>query len=196
MVLEPLGEAAYLVRELPGPAYALAEALNAEPPPGLIEAVASYETIGLFVDPDLFSPANLKAPIGSPPGKYRTVEIPTSYLGEDLDEVAAQTGLSREQVIERHSAVEYRCFAIGFCPGFPFLGYLDDSLVLPRRQQPRERVPPGSVAIAARQTGVYPSATPGGWWLIGHTDMELVDLSRGYFALRAGDLVRFVPVEM
>lgn len=193
--IEELGEAAFVVRDLPRPAYALAKELNDAALEGLVEAVASYETLGLYVEPESFDvEACLEWITRSEPVdvKDRLVEIPCRYDGPDLDEVSDRTGLSGDEIARLHADKEYRCYAIGFCPGFPYLGFVDEALVLPRKERPLERVPPGSVAIAGRQTGIYPLARPGGWWLIGTTETPIVDLARGWFLLQAGDRVRFV----
>lgn len=125
-----------------------------------------------------------------------TIEIPVTYDGPDLVEVADRTGLGTQGVIERHAGRTYRAYACGFQPGFAYLGDLDDRLVLPRRATPRVRVPRGSVAIAGAQTGVYPLDTPGGWHLIGRTAAVMFDARRDPPALiRPGDLVRFVRVD-
>lgn len=121
--------------------------------------------------------------------------IRASYDGIDLSDVAAATGLTVEEVIARHSARVYRVDILGFVPGFAYLSELDDSLVLPRREQPRSRVPAGSIAIAGLQTAVYPLDTPGGWHIIGSTDTVMFDPMRPEPALlRAGDTVRFERV--
>jgi inhibitor of KinA len=118
--------------------------------------------------------------------------IPTRYDGMDLADVAAATRLSVDEVIQRHTTRVYTVDIIGFVPGFAYLSELDESLVLPRREQPRPRVAPGSVAIAGAQTAVYPLATPGGWHIIGTTDAVMFDPNRAEPArLRAGDTVRF-----
>ena len=118
--------------------------------------------------------------------------IPTRYNGIDLADVAAATGLSVEDVIARHTKQVYHVDILGFVPGFAYLSELDESLVLPRREQPRPRVTPGSVAIAGSQTAVYPLATPGGWHIIGSTDAVMFDPNRPEPAmLRPGDKVRF-----
>jgi KipI family sensor histidine kinase inhibitor len=125
------------------------------------------------------------------------VEIPVTYGGAggpDLEHVAAACGLDVEEVCRRHAAVEYVVCFIGFLPGFPYLGLLDTSLRLPRRTTPRTRVPAGSVAIAGEYTGIYPAASPGGWHLIGRTDVTLFDAGADRPArLAPGVRVRFVP---
>ena len=115
--------------------------------------------------------------------------------GPDLAEVAARTGRSEADVVRLHAAVEYRVFCVGFVPGFPYLGLVPKELALPRRATPRLHVPAGSVAIAGRQTGIYPADTPGGWHLIGRTDLPAWDPRREPPALLEPDArVRFVPV--
>jgi KipI family sensor histidine kinase inhibitor len=99
-------------------------------------------------------------------------------------------------VIDLHSRTTYDVFAIGFQPGFPYAGYLPEPLDrLPRRAEPRLRVPSGSVAIAAGQTGVYPAELPGGWNLIGRTPLSIVDVAAGRFPIRAGDRLAFTPID-
>jgi KipI family sensor histidine kinase inhibitor len=133
------------------------------------------------------------------PAQTQTViDIPVRYGGDDgpdLDAVAERTGLTPAQVIELHSSVVYRAYMLGFAPGFAYLGELPAQLQLPRRDTPRQRVPAGSVAIAGRQTAVYPLSTPGGWHLVGRTDAVAWDVQRSPPALiAAGDAVRFVPL--
>ena len=124
------------------------------------------------------------------------VEIPVVYDGPDLDEVAGLTGLSREQVIERHAAAEYLVGWLGFSPGFGYLTGLDPELHVPRRDSPRTSVPAGSVAIAGPLAAVYPSASPGGWRLLGRTAARLWDARREPPAVLApGQRVRFRPVD-
>jgi len=122
------------------------------------------------------------------------VEIPVVYDGADLAEVAEATGLSIEQVVDTHSSIVYSAAFLGFTPGWAYLVGLPPSLQLPRRKTPRTAVPAGSVAIANEFTGVYPTLSPGGWHLLGHTDVQMFDVDRGKPALvLAGDRVRFVP---
>lgn len=142
-----------------------------------------------FVERLRRSPANL------PEG--RLVEVPVVYDGEDLGQVAQRTGLAVEEVVKCHSGRDYRVWMLGFAPGFPYLGVLDEVLHLPRREAPRARIAAGSVAIAEAQTGIYPSESAGGWHILGRTELRTFDLERAEpFLLRPGDLVRFVPVEV
>jgi KipI family sensor histidine kinase inhibitor len=171
-----------------------------------LEAVPSYAAVTVFYDPALSTYEQMCASLSDLPGAYsvaddvtpsssRLVRIPVTYDGEDLDEVAHRTGLTRQMVIEIHCSREYRAYMLGFAPGFAYLGNLDSRLALPRRDSPRKRVPAGSVAIAELQTAVYPSSTAGGWHLIGRTDLEMFDIGRDPPALLApGDRVVFERV--
>jgi KipI family sensor histidine kinase inhibitor len=119
--------------------------------------------------------------------------VPVVYDGEDLHDVAGLTSLSVQEVVLRHAAPEYVVAFLGFAPGFPYLVGLDPALHVPRRPTPRTRVPVGSVGLAGPQTGIYPTASPGGWQLIGRTDRVLFDERRDPPALlAAGDRLRFV----
>ena len=121
------------------------------------------------------------------------VEIPVAYDGVDLEEVAIATGLTVEQVIESHSSIEYSAAFLGFTPGWAYLVGLPSELRLPRRSTPRTAITAGSVAIANEFTGVYPTVSPGGWHLLGHTEATMFDVRRDKPALiMAGDRVRFV----
>jgi KipI family sensor histidine kinase inhibitor len=126
------------------------------------------------------------------------VEVPTHYGGadgEDLPLVAERLGRSEREIAELHASIEYRVFMLGFVPGFAYLGTLPESLAMPRRASPRERVPAGSIGIAERQTAVYAVESPGGWHLIGRTELPIWDPRRQPPALlTAGARVRFVPV--
>jgi KipI family sensor histidine kinase inhibitor len=123
----------------------------------------------------------------------RIVEIPVVYDGIDLDDVAASTGLSAEQVIVTHSSVLYSAAFLGFTPGWAYLVGLPTELQLPRRPTPRTSITAGSVAIANEFTGVYPTVSPGGWHLLGHTTVTMFDVDRDKPSLvMAGDRVRFV----
>lgn len=179
---------------------ALARQLRRQPPDGVTDIVPAYTTLAAWFDPARWRHEALAAEIlsretsaGTPRSAAgRAWILPVRYDGPDLDWVAAQTGRSREEVVRLHTARQYTVFLLGFVPGFAYLGELDPALVLPRRSEPRRRVPPGSVAIAGAQTAVYPLETPGGWHLIGSTSVSLFDSTRDPPALLAvGDTVRF-----
>ena len=168
------------------------------------DVVPAYTTLAIYFDGTQVSFAamsELIAPLvragdASEEGEPALIEIPVTYDGVDLADVAARTGLGVDEVIDRHTRRTYRAYASGFQPGFAYLGDLDEALVLPRRPAPRLRVPRGSVAIAGAQTGVYPLQTPGGWHLIGTTSTVMFDASRNPPALiRPGDMVRFTRVD-
>jgi inhibitor of KinA len=173
---------------------------------GTTDVVPSYASLAVFYDPLAVSFEDLSEQLNgiladveeNPAGsaaETRVVRIPVRYDGEDLDEVARRTNLTREEVIELHAGREYRVFVVGFVPGFAYLGPLDQRLVVPRRESPRKRVPSGAVAIAETQTGIYPSATPGGWHLIGTTNERMFDAARVPPALlEVGHRVRFEPL--
>ncbi len=125
-------------------------------------------------------------------------QIPVAYGGEfgpDLETVAEHAGLAADEVISIHSGVDYHVFMLGFAPGFPYLGGMDERIACPRLATPRTMVPAGSVGIAEAQTGVYPNASPGGWQLIGRTPMALFDVdSDPPVAMLPGTKVNFVPI--
>ena len=127
------------------------------------------------------------------------LDVPVCYGGEygpDLSDVAAFARGTEEEVIALHSGVTYRVYVVGFVPGFPYMAAVDPRIALPRRTAPRTRVPAGSVVIAAGQTGIYPSETPGGWHLIGRTRVKPYDASRAEpFLFQPGDRVRFHAID-
>ena len=127
-----------------------------------------------------------------------THQIPVAYggeLGPDLDTVAEHAGLTPQEVIDIHSGTDYHVFMLGFAPGFPYLGGMDERIACPRLATPRTLVPAGSVGIAESQTGVYPNASPGGWQLIGRTPMKLFDVDADPpVAMLPGTKVNFVPI--
>ncbi|HZK10101.1 MAG TPA: 5-oxoprolinase subunit PxpB [Clostridia bacterium] len=131
--------------------------------------------------------------------KIRIVEIPVFYGGDygpDLDFVAKHNKISPEEVVDIHSSRDYLVYMLGFTPGFPYLGGMDERISAPRLTTPRIEIPPGSVGIAGSQTGIYPLASPGGWQLIGCTPVQLYDpLAEPPALLKAGDYVRFLPIK-
>ncbi|MFR3728945.1 5-oxoprolinase subunit PxpB [Lacrimispora sp.] len=128
------------------------------------------------------------------------VEIPVCYggsFGPDLSFVAEHAGLKEEEVIRIHSGRDYRIYMLGFLPGFPYLGGMDERIATPRLNVPRTLIPAGSVGIGGEQTGIYPMDSPGGWQLIGRTPFCLFDPENGQKRLyEAGDTIRFVPISL
>jgi KipI family sensor histidine kinase inhibitor len=200
--LQPLGDRAFLARFVDeSEARRWAGAVRKLARPGVMEVTVAYASAAVFLDPDHVDPADmqdlLRRVVPDPLERQvgRLIRLPVFYDGEDLAEVAHLVGLTEAEVVERHSSREYTVFALGFLPGFPYSGYLSEPLAgLPRLPSPRLRVPEGSVAIAGRQTGIYPSESPGGWRLLGRTPLRIVDLPRAYFPIRAGDRLRFEPI--
>lgn len=204
--LVPLGDQAalaYFTDE--NAALRFAAALGRAAPPWLVDVVGAYTSVAVFFDleqtvyetvagvlhqraGDLPSEAALS-------GKAHV--IPCCYeRGPDLERVAQRTALAVDEVIRLHLGTEYTVYAIGFCPGFPYLGYLPPALCgVPRLETPRLQVEPGSVGLTGRQTGIYTEPKPGGWNLIGRTPLELVNVAEGYFPLRTGDRVRFERID-
>lgn len=187
--------------------HALAAALKAAPLAGVREAAPGYACLLVSFDPVALDHDQVRAWVdgvlaGLPaaePGAGRLIEVPVVYGGEhgpDLAEVAAHNGLSAEEVIQRHSAPQYRCYLVGFTPGFPYLGGLDPKLATPRLETPRLDLPPGVVGLAGMQTGLYPLGGPGGWRILGRTPLLAFDPRRAQPNLiHAGDRVRFTPVD-
>jgi len=215
MTLFPLGDAALVLEfghEVDDATLAhvraLAASLGRDPPAGVTDVVPAFASVTVFYDltrgatydqlcADLRTRAG-RAASRPPFSTTRAVEIPVCYGGEfgpDLDHVAAYTGMAAEEVVALHSGADYRVHAIGFVPGFPYLGGLPARLETPRRATPRTQVPAGAVGIGGALTGVYPLATPGGWNLIGRTPLALFRPAEDPSALlRAGDSVRFRPI--
>jgi KipI family sensor histidine kinase inhibitor len=202
--IHPLGDTALLAElgtrldtALNTRAIALATALKKRR--DVRQAVAGYTGVTVHFDPDQTTPDALgaaikrlaaKRPPMAEPGRLH--RIPVVYEGPDLEEVAARLNLAPEKVIELHSQPIYRVFLVGFVPGWAYLGPLPEELELPRRHVPRTLVPAGSVAIAGRQSGIYPLPSPGGWHLIGRTSVKLFLPDRDPPCLfRAGDRVKF-----
>ncbi len=177
----------------------------------LVDIVPAYDSLLVVVDFDQMLPQQIKKDIRNlleqlddrtPPERGRIVDIPCYYgpeAGLDLAELAAGLCLSVEDIVQRHAEKEYCVYAVGFSPGFPYLGYLDSTICYPRKATPRSRVSAGSVGIAANQTGIYPQATPGGWNIIGRTPVKIFDPSAqredALCLLSVGATVRFVSVD-
>ncbi len=181
--------------------------LNQDRKQGIEEVVPSYSSLAVFYDPEQISLQALstflraceqdvsKAQIR----ESRTITIPVCYGGEfgpDIEDVARHNQLGIAEVIKRHGNALYRIFALGFAPGFCYLGGLDSGLHIPRLETPRALVPAGSVGIAGGQTGIYPQDSPGGWRIIGRTPLTLFAADRAEpCPYRAGDSLRFQAVD-
>lgn len=188
--------------------------LKAEPLPGMLEVVPAYSSLAVYYDlfllqkivpPDTTVYEWMKKQVeeriamsaaveGLP---QRLVRVPVCYdreLGADLEALALQCGLTIEEVIHIHAAPSYRVYMLGFLPGFPYMGLVDERIRMPRKQQPVP-VAAGSVGIAGSQTGIYPFASPGGWCIIGRTPVSIFDADRGKPALlQPGDQVQFYSI--
>lgn len=212
--MEPFGESAIIVllgnsideanyRQL----AALSRAIQEKPPLGFTELVPAYNSLLVVFDPlksdtDTISAAVRALAATLPPiaaaAAKDIIELPVAYGGShgpDLESVAAQAGLSADEVMAIHSSRPYLVYMLGFTPGFPYLGGMDQRIAAPRLRTPRTKVPAGSVGIADTQTGVYPLESPGGWNLIGRTPLALFDPDRQDPALLApGKYVHFMPI--
>ena len=207
----PLGDSAVLVQlgdeidlTINQRVHALANLIITLPMQGVVEVVPAYATLLVHYDPLLLSFAQMKGYLHtqisqmeeSEYRKPRRIEVPVKYGGEDgsdLESVASYCGLRFEDVIRIHSEKIYTVYMMGFTPGYPYMGKLDDRLIMPRLETPRTRVRAGAVAIAGSQTGIYSIESPGGWQLIGWTPLKLFDLrSESPFLFSPSDEVKFV----
>jgi len=216
--LVPVGDCVVVVefderidRSINARAVSLAARVRAARIPGVRDVVPTFRSVGVYFDPlqtdyellirrlerDAVA-LDMQAETADSSETAEPIRVPVCYGGEfgpDLSEVAAFGGITESEAARLHASAVYRVFMMGFLPGFAYMGTLDPRIAAPRRSTPRTRVPAGSVAIAGPQTGIYPSESPGGWWLIGRTPLRLFDPFRpepSTFA--AGDLVRFYPV--
>jgi inhibitor of KinA len=208
----PAGDAALLVSlpQIVDPeqhawCVSLADRLRASTP-AVTDVVVGYCTVTIYFDPLSVDADKLEQHVRRSaetlgrvrPDEGGLLEVPVCYGGEfgpDLADVAAFCGCSEAEVIARHSARTYRVYVIGFVPGFAYMATVDPGIAAPRRAMPRTAVPPGSVAIAGSQTGIYPAETPGGWNIIGRTPVKPFEAGRTPpFLFNAGDRVRFQPV--
>jgi KipI family sensor histidine kinase inhibitor len=205
----PLGDTAFTLNlpEPPGPALsarlrAMGDRLAAAP--GVLDTVQSFQTLTVFHEPEAdrqglealaLSTVETAMPVGA--GEGRVVEVPVRFdaaSGPDQASAAAALGLTPAALIEALCAQAWPVLAVGFLPGYPFLGPLPPALKLPRRKNPRMRVPAGSVAIANGFCGIYPLVSPGGWHILGHSAVRLFDPEAEPPTLFApGDRVRLVP---
>lgn len=211
--IRPCGETALSIElgqgidpEVNDRVHALFKAFRALKLPGVLGLTPTYRSLLIRYDPwehsfehlSLLVDRCLEGAVPAALDETQPVVIPVCYggsFGPDLEPVAAIRELTLEQAVAIHYAPIYQVCMIGFTPGFPYLGGLDERLWTPRLDTPRRSVPAGSVGIADRQTGIYPMESPGGWRLIGRTPLRLFDASRTEpFLLHPGDRVRFEPI--
>lgn len=209
----PAGDSALVVqfgetidRALSGRVLWLRSRVAAAELPGVLETVPTFRSLLVHYDPlrTAYRPLSralarlLEAGAEAAPAPARRWRLPVCYApreAPDLEEVARRTGLGTAEVVSLHAGAEYHVYMIGFLPGYPYMGDLPAPLVLPRRENPRLRVPPRAVAIATTLTAIYPLASPGGWHLIGTTPVRIFDAGWTPPALLApGDRVAFDPV--
>lgn len=176
--------------------------------PQIVEAVPSYTSLLVHYRPELASYADMQdllvslaeSPAEETAAKPHTVEVPVCYglhFGPDLWEMEKELGLSRREIIDIHSGRDYRVYMMGFLPGFVYLGGMDERIAFPRLKKPRLHIDAGAVGIAGSQTGIYPSASPGGWRIIGRTPMRMFDPEADPpVPVRPGDFIRFVPISV
>jgi inhibitor of KinA len=204
--LQPLGDQAVLAQfATEVEALHWAAAVRLLGPAWLVDVVQAYRSVAVYFDLDrttggavaaeLGQLAQTESPDRAPEGRLH--KIPCCYERQlDLERVVQATNLSADEVIALHLSTEYIVYAIGFCPGFPYLGYLPAPLCgVPRLAAPRLRVESGSVGLTGRQTGIYTEVRPGGWNIVGQTPLELVNVADGYFPLRTGDRIRFQRID-
>jgi len=189
---------------------AIAAELDRNPPTGLVGVVPAFTSVLVEFDPARAREFEAQLPellarleISKAPNEtHRVVEIPVRYGGVDLARVTQHSTLAADEVIRLHAGASYRVHMLGFAPGFPYLGGLDARLHTPRLASPRPRVRAGSVAIGGEHTGIYSVDSPGGWNIIGHTDVKVFDPGRrgpsgddeAMFLLKPGDRVKFVAI--
>lgn len=191
---------------------ALHEALQHNPFAGYVESVPGYASLGVFFNAEQISAspetclktveehihAIFAAMAALPEQEQPIIEIPVCYggvYGPDIEYVAQQNNITAEAVIAIHTEKIYTVFMIGFMPGFPYMGITDERITIERKATPRLQVPAGSVALAGNQTGIYPADSPGGWQIIGRTDIHLFDTKKEQpCLLQAGNRVKFIPV--
>ncbi|MGH4052884.1 MAG: 5-oxoprolinase subunit PxpB [Clostridium sp.] len=174
---------------------------------GINEIIPTYRSLMVIYDPMIMELNELIDAIKSIISRMhelklpdaKVIEIPTLYGGEygpDIEFVADHNKITIDEVIKIHTDMEYLIYMIGFTPGFPYLGGMSDKIQAPRLQNPRTKIPFGSVGIAGKQTGIYPVESPGGWQLIGRTPVKLYDPCREEpVLLNAGDYIKFVQID-
>ena len=211
--MHPVGDSALLAAftqriapEIGAAVAALNARVQAAEIPGVGETVPAFASLMITYDPLVTDYETVAAALqklaevpdaGGTAESGKLVTIPVCYggdFGPDLPCVAKHAGLTEQEVIALHAGRDYRIYMLGFLPGFPYLGGLDERLFTPRLPTPRTAIPAGAVGIGGEQTGIYPIASPGGWQLIGRTPLKLFDPAAGTLPYAAGDSIRFTPI--
>ena len=219
--IRPLGDSALTVildekvnKEVHEKVLSLISIIEKNPFIGFLEALPAYNKVTIFYNPievyqtyvkqnSIFETVSMivknyvKKITNQVNIEHRCVDIPVLYGGQygpDLEHVAKINHLTPEEVIHIHTKNEYLVYMIGFAPGFPFLGGMDQRIAAPRKDSPRSKIPSGSVGIAGEQTGIYPLETPGGWQIIGRTPLDLFLPASSSTLLKPGDTLRFVAI--
>jgi inhibitor of KinA len=187
--------------------HSVAMAVQAAFRESIVEVIPGYHTLAVIVDPALTNVLELQPTLSAfletlemnpDTNVSKEICIPVCYEGDfapDMEALCTYTGMTSEEVIQRHTAPAYPVYLIGFLPGFPYLGGLDEKLHMPRKQRPRKAIAAGSVGIAGGQTGIYPLQSPGGWQLIGRTPIELFNVNASPpSCIEAGDTIRFTAI--
>jgi inhibitor of KinA len=187
---------------------AMQHAIECNPIKGFIEAVPAYGSLTVYFNDQVSAAvvrswlSDLSAEVSntSIATEGKQISIPVCYdpsLGVDLPWVAAHLNRSMEDIVALHTSIAYRVYMIGFIPGFPYMGTLPTALEVPRKHTPSMKIPAGSLAIAGKQTGIYPAEVPGGWQVIGRTPLKMFDPSTTPCSfLNAGDIVQFKPITL
>ena len=192
--------------DINGKIRAMSMAIQQKKIPGITEMVPTYRSMMVHYDPEVLSFQQLKDQMEKLEQELKNIQlpapevivIPTLYGGDygpDMATVMAHNGLSQQEVVEIHTSRNYLIYMIGFTPGFPYLGGMDERIATPRLETPRTKIKGGSVGIAGSQTGIYSIDSPGGWQIIGWTPVPLFDpAAEQPFLLKAGNYVRFTSI--
>lgn len=196
MRIDELGESAYILRDLEVEPYLFAYSLETMKLPGVEEVIASVDTVGIYIDPEVFEIESLSSIELAPKMPTREYKVPLLFDGSDLKPICKALSMEPEAIAAAFCEPTYTVQAIGFLPGFPYLKGLPELFhQFERLDIPRIRVPRGAVGIAKGQTGIYPQESPGGWNLIGTTPILVADGKAKYFPLNPGDTIKFFEID-